>query len=226
MQVRCFTNFFCRLSPGSCVCSNSLGVSVDPSLLTIQKTRRTIVISQTSAGSLTKQDFEYVLRLIRFAHDPMRPNVDQYSAYVSVSVDDGEFRSEPAFTRIDVFITNMPPSILVNGQTNASAVMSDGEPVISLLPAGSMVTLFEDSTTVEEVSITLTNPGHSSEEIRISVDNIPNSINVTADGTTIVLRGPASPVDFDQLLTESTIYYDYPPMASILQGDRPEFTTR
>lgn len=183
-------------------------------------------MSQTSAGSFSSQDFEYLLRLIRYAHDPERPDVDQYSAHVSVSVDDGEFRSEVAVTRIDVSVTNTPPSVFINSQTSASAVMSDGEPIIRLLPAGSMAMLLEDSDIIEEVSIALTNPSHSGEQIRMATTNTPASINVSAAGNTVTLQGPASPADFSQTLTESIIYYEYPPMESILQGDVPEFTTR
>lgn len=201
-------------------------MSVDPSSITIQKTRHSILISQPPTGTFSKQDFEYLLRTIRFAHDPLRPPVEQYSAFVSVSVDDGVFRSDLAFTMISVSVTNTGPAVLIDGQTNASAVMFDGEPVITLFGSDVVLTLFEDSSTIQAVSITLTNPRDGAERIRLSPSNIPSNINITMDGSIITLTGPASPVDFSQALTDSTIHYEYPAMESILQGDRPEFTTR
>lgn len=208
---------------------------MDPSLLTLQKTRYSIAISQTPTGSFSRQDFEYLLRLIRFAHDPVRPEVDQYSAQVGVSASDGEFTSELAFTTIDVSVTNLAPSVLADGLSSADLQVKDGESEVPLLPATMRVSVFEDSQVIEEVTITHTNPhhtvnpGHSGEGLRIAVDSAPSSsINVTVgpDGHTISLRGPASPLEFSQLLTDATIYYIYPAMDSILQGDRPDFDTR
>lgn len=200
-------------------------MSVDASIITVQKSRHSIRISQVAeTGIFSHQHFEYLLRSIRYAHDPLRPSVEQYTASVSVSVHDGVFISVMAVTSIDVFIANTPPTVLLNGARNASAAMADGEATIPLLPFGA--TLFEDSTIIQQVLITLTNPSHSAEQIRFSELNVPASINVTSDESSIVLTGPATPADFSQALTDSGLYYVYPPMESILSGDRPEFTPR
>lgn len=216
-----------RLSPRSCECSNSLGVSVDTSIITIQKSRRSIRISQVAGtGSFTHQDFEYLLRNVRFAHDPLRPDVEIYTAIVSVSVHDGVFTSTTAVTSINVLVANTPPAVLIDGMSDASAVMADGQPAIALFRSGTTLTLFEDTAVVQSVSITLTNPSHSEEQIQLSPLNVPSTITVSGDETSIVLTGPASPADFSQALTDSTLSYHYPPMESILGGERPDFTTR
>ena len=216
----------CRLSPRSCQCSGSLGASVDPSILTVQKTRHRIRISQAGTGSFSHGDFEYLLRSIRFAHDPVRPTVEQYEAFISVSVHDGVFTSIEAVTSVDVFIVNTPPAVLIDGANEASAVMADGEVAIVLLQSGTIVTLFEDSTVIQRVSIMVTNPSHNDEEIRFSPMNVPSNISIVSSGRSVVLNGPASPAEFSQALTDSTLYYRYPAMESILGGDRPEFTPR
>lgn len=189
--------------------------------------RHSIRISQVAGtGSFSQQDFQDLLRNIRFAHDPLRPSVEQYTAFVSVSVHDGVFTSTVAVTSIDVFIVNTPPAVLINGASNASAVMVDGEAVITLFRSGTIVTLFEDSAVIQQVSITLTNPSHSDERIQLSPLNVPSTISIAGDESRIMLTGPASPVDFSQALTDSTLHYQYPPMESILGGDQPDFTTR
>lgn len=197
-------------------------MSADATVLTLQKTRYSIRISQAVAGSSSHQDFEYLLRSVRYAHDPLRPSVDQYSAYVSVSVSDGALTSLVAITTIDVFVTNTPPVVFIDGERNVSAVMLDGEMEIRL---DGVVTLFDDSTRIQQVSMTLTNPSHSDEQIRISPANI-TGFTVVSEPNRIVLIGPATPAEFSLVLTESTFYYEYPPMDSILMGDRPDFTTR
>jgi hypothetical protein len=202
-------------------------VSTDPSILTIQKSRHSIRISQVvETGFFSHQDFEYLLRSIRYAHDPVRPPVERYTAFFSVSAYDGVFTSVPAVTIVDVLVVNTPPAVLINGASNASAVMADGEATIKLLDSGTIVTLFEDSTVIREVSITLTNPSHSEELIQLSPINVPSSISVLNNGSEVVLIGPATPVEFSQALTDSTLFYQYPPMESILQGNRPHFTPR
>lgn len=205
-------------------------MSVDPNFLTIQKTRYSILVSQATGGSYSKQHFEYILRSIRFAHDPTRPQVEQYTAFVTVSVFDGLFRSEPAGTRVEVFVSNFAPTVLINGQTNSTTVMRDGVPTIPLFQSGTAITrveVLEDSLVIQSVSIILTNPSHSDEQIRLSGSNIPETITVNmTNRDIIILTGPATPANFSQALSDSTIYYKYPPMSSILEGDRPDFSTR
>ena len=217
--------YITRLSPRYCTCSNALGVSVDPTIITIQKTRHSIRISQATDASVSRQDFEYLLRSVQFAHDPERPPVDRYSVLISVTADDGSFISEIAFNRIEILVFNIGPIVLFGGLTDVTMMMADGEVEVPLLPSGTVVSLFEDTTTIQNVSITLTNP-RESDEVYISPVNLPSTITVTSDGVKIVLRGPASPADFSQFLTDASIYYRYPPMESILRGDIPEFTTR
>lgn len=216
-----------RLDPNFCVCSNTLGVSVDPSILTFQRTRHNIRISQHTSGIYTHSNFEFLLTNIRFAHDPVRPPVDQYAAYVLVTASDGQLRSEVATTRIDVSISNVAPTVLFGGQTNTSVEMVDGQARISVLASGQLITVFEDTSVITSVSIILTNPSHSNEQITISIPNLPAGITVINNGgSSIILAGPASPVDFSQVLTDATLYYNYPPMESILQGEVPDLTTR
>ncbi len=220
---------FYRLSPSFCICGDDLGISVDPTIINVQKTRYNLRFSQTSSGIFSGQDFEFLLRSVRFAHDPIRPLVDRYSASVSVTAYDETFVSRIAYTDIDVSVFNIPPMVLIDGITDVSAVMTDGEPTISLLRSGVTVTVFEDTTTVERVSITLTNPSHNDEQILISAplpSNFPSSISISSSAGTISFTGPATPADFSQALTDVTILYRYPPMESILQGDEPIFTTR
>ena len=125
-----------------------------------------------------------------------------------------------------MLVSNVAPSLSVSSQTSASAEMRDGEGEITLLPQRSMFMFLEDSDSIAEVSITLGNFNHSEERISFYTNATLGSINVTSSGRTVLLSGPASPGAFDQLLTEGTILYHYPAMESILQGDRPEFTTR
>ena len=216
-----FVLSFKRLSPRSCSCGNSLGISADSGVLTIQKSRHSIVISQAPSGTFSAHQFAYVLRDIRFAHDPVRPPVDQYSAYVSVSAYDGVFPSPLAFTRVDVFIVNIAPSVLINGQTNTGAMMFDGDIRIPIFQSDNVLIL-EDSLTIQEVSITLTNPADVDERLLVSPPPThPTNNYVTSNGATVILfTGPASPADFSQALTETTILFEYPPMQSILQAER------
>lgn len=210
------------------MCSNDLGVSVDPSVLTVQKNRHSILVTQTIEGGVfSAQDFEYVLRNTRFAHDPERPLVDLYSASVAVSVTDGLFTSNVAVTTIDISVTNTPPAVFINGETTTRAVMADGEGSIPLFQPDTFVELFEDTSTIEEVLISLTNPSHIDEGVSLSPpSNLPDGITVTNNGSVIILTGPATPTEFSQALTDSALYYQYPAMESILGGDRPDFTTR
>lgn len=224
-----------RLAPSFCVCGNDLGLSVDPAILTVQKNRHSILVTQSAAeeeegegGVFSAQDFEYVLRNVRFAHDPERPLVDSYSATVSVLVGDGLLTSNTAVTTIDVTVSNTPPAVFINGETTASAVMADGEGSgISLFQPDTYVELFEDTSTIEEVLIRLTNPSHVEEGIGLSPpSDLPDGITVVNNGSVVVLTGPATPTVFSRVLTDSTLYYRYPAMESILGGDRPVFTTR
>ncbi len=183
--------------------------------------RYSIVISQGPSGTFSAQQFAYMLRNIRFAHDPMRPLMDQYAAYISVSVYDGSFSSPLAFTRVDVFITNIPPTVLIGGRTSTSVLMFDGDTEVRIFQQEDSLMLLEDTLTIQEVSVTLTNPADSEERLRVSPPtNIPGNISITSiNGTTVLFTGPASPVDFSQALTETVIFHEYLPMQGILQGE-------
>lgn len=224
----CACVYVYRVSSRSCECGDDLGVSVDPEIVTAVKTRHSIVMSQpAAAGSVSRQDFEFLLRSVRFAHDPQRPlSVEQYSATVTVTASDGELMSEPAFTEIEVSVTNLPPSVLISSP--ASAVMSDGETSIPLFQPGTDISVFEDTTIIRNVSITLTNPRHSKEQllIELAADTSSDISLSNSTRTNILLTGPASPSNFSQALTDARISFLYPPMESILQGDVPDFTPR
>ena len=202
-------------------------MSANPRILTLQRTLHSIRITQPEAGIYGRSSFEFLLRNIRFAHDPVRPPVNEYSAYVRVIASDGQLTSEAAFTKIDVSISNFRPIIFIEGQTNVSVQMSDGQSRIELLRAGEQTTILEDTAVINSISIILVNPSHSNERISIAIPNIPDDIEiVSTGGSSILLVGPASPMDFTLALTNAILYYDYPPMESILQGDVPDFTTR
>lgn len=201
-------------------------MSANPRELTLQRSLHSIRITQPESGTYNGSSFEFLLRNIRFAHDPVRPPVDTYSAFVRVTSSDGQLTSEAAFARIDVSISNFNPIIFINGQTNASVEMSDGQTRLELLRAGEQTTILEDTAIVSSVAIILVNPSHPSERISISIPDIPDNMEVVSTGSSIVLVGPASTMDFTLALTGATLYFEYPPMDSILQGEVPDFTTR
>lgn len=170
--------------------------------------------------------FEFLLRDIRFTHDPVRPPVDQYSAYVQVTASDRQLTSETATTRVDISVANFDPIIFIDGQTDVSVEMRDGMPVVELLRSMQPITVLEDTPTISRVSIILTNSQHSDERISISSPNLPANIEIISTDMSILLVGPASPQDFSMALSEAVLQYHYPRMDSILQGDEPNFTPR
>jgi hypothetical protein len=167
------------------------------------------------------------LRNIRFAHDLERPapEVTAYEAYVQVSASDGQLSSDVAVSQIVVSIINTPPMVVFGNDTSTEVVMRDGEPIISALQVG--VDIVEDSEIISQVTLTLTNPSHQDERLyAIRGINVSSSITVTNDSSSVTLQGPASLVEFIDALHNIELYYSYPPMDSILQGDIPDFTPR
>ena len=209
-----------------CSCSNTNAVPTRSLFLTITRSATRLHIFQPRDGVHTFNDFEYVLRNIRFAHDPERPALDitQYEAYVRVSASDGELDSEMAVSQIIVGIINTPPMVVFGNDSMAEIVMRDGEPVIPVLQLGADIV--EDSDTISQVTLTLTNPLHENERLYAVRGNISASITITNGSSSITLQGPASRVEFIDALHNIEVYYSYPPMESILQGDVPDFTPR
>ena len=170
--------------------------------------------------------FEYLLRNIRFAHDQSRPDTTQYLSFVSVTVSDGIFTSPVATTQITVSVINQAPQVLIAGANSFDLIMRDGDASLSLTPAE--ISIIEDSSVIDSVSIELTNPQHPEERLALNTSSLPASISaaISDDGLTITLTGPASPGDFEQAALSPLVVYSYSPMSSILQGDIPNFMQR
>ena len=210
-----------------CTCSNTNAVPTMSHVVTITRSATRLHFFQPQDGVHTISDFEYILRNIRFAHDLERPapDISQYEAYIQVSASDGEFSSEVAVSQIVVSIINTPPMVVFGNDTTTEIVMRDGEPVILALQVG--VDIVEDSETISRVTLTLTNPSHQDEQLyAIRGINVSSSISVTNDSSSVTLQGPASLVEFIDALHNIEVYYSYPPMDSILQGEVPDFTPR
>ena len=203
-----------------------MGVSSNPRYLTIQRTFHSISITQPAAGTYNLSSFEFLLRSVRFAHDPARPPVSRYSARVLVTASDSLLTSQPAATRIDVSIANFSPVVFIEGRTSATVEMGDGQTVVQLLRAAQQTTVLEDTAVINSVSIILTNPIGESESITIDPSSLPATITVVETGVSILLIGPATPAEFTSALTSVILNYTYPAMESILQGDTPNFTRR
>ena len=214
------------MQDGSCVCRDDLSESTNPLYLTVTRSPTRIEVTQTEDGSYGFSDFETVLRNIRFVHDPARPPTDvtEYEAYVAISADDGELLSDIAVSRIVVSISNLPPMVLLNNMTMTEVVMRDGEPVIQVLQVSADI--IEDSDTISQVTLTLTNPLHPNERIYASGGYVSPLITIINGSDSVTLMGPASLSEFVDALNNIQVYYNYPPMESILQGDRPDFTPR
>ena len=163
---------------------------------------------------------------MRFAHDVERPapDITEYEAYFRVSASDGQLSSEVAVSQIVVGISNTPPMVMFGNDTTTEVVMRDGEPVIPVLQVGADIV--EDSETISRVTLTLTNAVHETERLYAIRGNVSSSITITNDSSSVTLQGPASLVEFIDALHNIEVYYSYPPMESILQGDVPNFTPR
>ena len=210
-----------------CTCSNTNAVPTRSHVITITRSATRLHFFQPQDGVHTIGDFEYILRNVRFAHDLERPapDVSEYEAYVQVSANDGQLSSEVAASQITVSIVNTPPMVVFGNDTTTEVVMRDGEPVIPALQVG--VDIVEDSETISRVTLTLTNPSHQDERLyAIRGINVSSSISITNDSSSVTLQGPASLVEFIDALHNIEVYYSYPPMDSILQGEIPDFTPR
>lgn len=209
-----------------CTCGNTNAVPTRSLFITITRSATRLHFFQPQDGIHTFSDFEHILRNIRFAHDPERPAPDiaEYEAYVRVSASDGELSSEVAVTQIAVSIVNTPPIVLFGNDTMTEVVMQDGEPVIQVLQVGADIV--EDSETISQVTLALMNPSHENERLYAIRGNVSSSITITNGSSSITLQGPASRVEFIDALHNIEVYYSYPPMESILQGDVPDFTPR
>ena len=209
-----------------CSCSNTNAVPTRSLFITVTRSATRLHFFQPQDGVHTFSNFEYVLRNIRFAHDLERPTPDitEYEVYVRVSASDGELSSEVAVSQIVVNIVNTPPMVLFGNDTMTEVVVRDGEPVIPVLQVGADI--IEDSETISQVTLTLSNAMHEDERLYAIRGNVSSLITVTNDSTSITLQGPASLVEFIDALHNIEIYYSYPPMESILQGDVPDFTPR
>ncbi len=183
--------------------------------------------------SVDRAVFEFLLQQVHFIHDTTRPSTNEYSALVRVSVSDGVFTSNDSFTHVTVTVDNQPPRLTINGQETQTITLLDGMDIYDFVPVG-VVQILEDSNTISSISIELTNPQHSEERLLLNAANLPDSINgsLSEDGLTITLTGPASPMEFAQVLMDNgggpdpLLQYSYPPLDSILQGDVPDFTQR
>ena len=209
-----------------CTCSNTNAVPTRSLFITITRSATRIQLFQPQDGVHSFSDFEYVLRNIRFAHDVERPvpDITEYEAYVRVSASDGQLSSEVAVSQIVVGISNTPPMVMFGNDTTTEVVMRDGEPVIPVLQVGADIV--EDSETISRVTLTLTNAVHETERLYAIRGNVSSSITITNDSSSVTLQGPASLVEFIDALHNIEVYYSYPPMESILQGDVPDFTPR
>ena len=210
-----------------CTCSNTNAVPTMSHVVTITRSATRLHFFQPQDGVHTISDFEYILRNIRFAHDLERPapDISQYEAYIQVSASDGQFSSEVATSQIVVSIINTPPMVVFGNDTITEIVMRDGEPVILALQVG--IDIVEDSETISRVTLTLTNPSHQDEQLyAIRGINVSSSISITNDSSSVTLQGPAPLVEFIDALHNIEVYYSYPPMDSILQGEVPDFTPR
>ena len=62
-----------------------------------------------------------------FSYDPTRPvGIEQYGAEVEVSVSDGVFSSQPAFSLVRVEVVNEPPSVLLDGEVSRAVGGREG----------------------------------------------------------------------------------------------------
>ena len=208
-----------------CTCSNTDAVPIR-SHITIIRSATRLHFFQPQDGVHSFSDFEYILRNIRFAHDVDRPapDITEYEAYVQVSASDGQLSSEVAVSRIVVGVINTPPMVVFGNDTMTQVVMRDGEPVIPVLQVGADIV--EDSETISQVTLILTNAVHETERLYAIRGNVSTSITITNDSSSVILQGPASRVEFIDALHNIEVYYSYPPMESILRGDVPDFTPR
>ena len=206
-------------------------MSTDPYVLTVQRAPQSIVISQAPSGSLSGENFAYILRRIVYSHSTIRPLPGQYFGSVSVSAFDGNLTSQVAVTTITLNVNNGRSSVLINEQARpgvaSMTTVFDGETTIPILEPDDVIQVMDDTSVIQEVSITLTNPADSGERLVPSLPtDLPPRISVGGSGTRIVFTGPATPQDFSTALTDTTIQYQNPAMDSILQGERPSFDTR
>lgn len=211
----------------NCVCDASFDsvASSTPGVLTVVGSGDSIRLLQTTSGDIPTSNFEYVLRNIRFAHGPSRPDKD-YTAFIRVTANDGQFGSEVATTRIDVQVSNQAPRVEINDQNIFQVVMQDGDERIPLLPNASSISVIEDSRIINSLSIILVNPAHSDEQIMYNVSDLPSSLTFYINGQSFILNGTATPTEYIDALASLSLEYYYPPMESILQGDIPDFTPR
>ena len=205
-----------------CVCADGLQVSQDPNTLSINRTQYSIEVVQSESSVLPPVVFTQVLRSVRFEHDPTRPEDSIYTAMVTVTASDGELESDPAVSVISVILTNAVPTILFNGAMELTNEIRDGVTTLPLLPTGTTLTIQEDGTMLESVTLTLTNPRIGSE--RLEVSELSTSIESSYVGPSLLLMGPANISEFTAVLRE--VRYVYPPMESILMGEAPDFTLR
>lgn len=214
------------LRENSCECSNTDSIPTSPLFLTVNRSATSIQVIQPQDGGYTFSDFEYVLRNIRFAHGPIRPpsEISEYEAVVRVAANDGEHTSEIAVSRIIVTITNSPSVILFGNDSTTEIVMRDGQPVVRVLQVDANI--IEDSDIISHITLTLTNPSHENERLYALGGSASSSISITNGSNSVTLTGPASPLEFAEALNNTDIFYSYPPMESILQGDVPDFTPR
>ena len=102
----------------SCTCDSDLRTPADPDTLTVLRSNVSILIQQSASGSHSNSDFEALLRQISFYHDPTRPDVNSYSAFVRVTASDGELTSPVATTEVIVSLINEAPVVLVDGEVH------------------------------------------------------------------------------------------------------------
>ena len=197
---------------------------ISPGELSIERSNTTLYFTSQDL-SVDRMMFEYLLRNIRFVHDPSRP-ASQYLSLVRVTVSDGLFTSPVVATHITVSVVNQASRVQIAGADSVAMTMRDGEGSLSLTPAEISIT--EDSSMVASMSIELTNPQHPDERLTLNTSSLPTSLSaaISEDGLTITLTGPASPRVFEQAASMPLVGYSYPPMSSILQGDIPNFMQR
>ena len=110
----------CRLARDGgasvCVCDSSLGSSADPATLTLSRDSSSILVKQ-SGTVYSDSAFEELVQSIYFTYDSTRlTNLESYYAVIMVTVSDGELLSPPAFTTVQVNVTNEAPRVLLDGQ--------------------------------------------------------------------------------------------------------------
>jgi len=125
------------------------------------------------------------------------------------------------------YISYQASAINFSKEFDITVVMHDGVPSLPISPA---ITIIEDSSTLQSVTIAVSNAIHQEESIVVMEEGLPGNISVSysADRHSVTLSGMTSPLSYATAVSQ--VSYSYPRMESILEsaleGNDPDFTPR